>query len=91
MTKENLIEAVLKTAKLPTKKQAQIAVRAVFEAITKALKRGEEVSVAGFGTFRIVKSASRIGVNPRTGAKIQIPACRKPKFRASKALKEAVR
>lgn len=91
MTKENLVLAVLKIAKLATKKQAKIAVGTVFETITKALKRGEEVAVAGFGTFRVVKSASRTGVNPRTGAKIQIPASRKPKFRAGKALKEAVK
>ena len=91
MTKENLMEAVLKAAKLETKKQAQIAVNAVFAAITKSLSRGEEVAVAGFGTFRRVKVASRSGRNPKTGEKIQIPASMKPKFKAGKALKEAVK
>lgn len=91
MTKENLVEAVLKTAKCGTKKQAQQAVEAVFVAITKSLARGEEVTVTGFGTFRTAKSAARSGRNPKTGESITIPASVKPKFKAGKALKDAVR
>lgn len=91
MTKEGLTEAVLKAVKCETKKQAREAVEAVFRAITKALSRGEEVSVAGFGTFRAVKVASRMGHNPKTGEKLQIPASVKPKFKVGKALKDAVR
>lgn len=91
MKKENLVEVVMKAAETSTKKQAQIAVDAVFEAITKALGRGEEVAVAGFGIFKTAKSAARAGINPKTGEKIQIKASVKPKFRASKALKEAVK
>lgn len=91
MTKEGLIEAVLNAVKLETKKQAKEVVEAVFETITKNLSRGEEVAISGFGTFRVVKRAARAGVNPRTGEKIQIAASVKPKFRAGKALKEAVK
>lgn len=81
----------MKAAKTETKKQASKAVEAVFEAITKSLSRGEEVSVAGFGTFRSVKVAARMGHNPKTGEKLQIPASVKPKFKAGKALKDAVK
>ena len=91
MTKENLVLAVLKAAKCETKKQAQIAVDGVFAAITKSLSRGEEVTVTGFGTFRAVKVSARIGRNPKTGEKLQIPASIRPKFRAGKALKDAVK
>ena len=91
MTKEGLVEAVLKAAQCETKKQAQAAVEAVFAAIAKSLSRGEEVTVTGFGTFRTAKSAARAGVNPKTGERIQIPASVKPKFKAGKALKDAVR
>jgi DNA-binding protein HU-beta len=91
MTKENIVEAVLKNAKLETKKQAQAALEAVFAAITKSLARGEEVTVTGFGTFRAVKISARSGRNPKTGEQIRIPASVKPKFRAGKALKDAVR
>ena len=90
MTKENLVEAVLKAAKSGTKKEAQAAVEAVFAAITKSLARGEEVTVTGFGTFRAAKVAARSGRNPKTGEQIRIPASVRPKFKAGKALKEAV-
>lgn len=91
MKKEDLVEIVMKSAETATKKQAIIAVDSVFEAITKALSRGEEVAIAGFGAFKTAKSAARTGVNPKTGEKIQIKASIKPKFRAAKALKEAVK
>ena len=91
MKKENLVEAVMKAAETSTKKQAVMAVDAVFDAITKALGRGEEVAIPGFGAFKTAKSAARMGVNPKTGEKIQIKASVKPKFRAAKALKEAVK
>ncbi len=90
MTKDGLIEEVLKITGL-SKKDASIAVNGVFDTITKALSRGDEVAITGFGSFRAVKRAARAGVNPKTGAKIQIPASTKPKFRAGKALKEAVK
>lgn len=91
MKREGLIEAVMKAAGLETKKAAQEAVNAVFDTITKTLSRGEEVGVTGFGTFKVVKAKARMGVNPKTGEKIQIPAMTKPKFRAGKELKDSVR
>ena len=91
MTKEGLTEAVMKAAKMETKKQAQAAVEGVFAAITKSLSRGEEVTVTGFGTFRTAKSAARSGRNPKTGESLTIPASIRVKFKAGKALKEAVK
>jgi len=91
MKKDGLVEAVMKAADIETKKQADAAVEAMFDTIVKALSRGEEVAISGFGTFRTVKRAARMGVNPKTGAKIQIAASTKPKFRAGKLLKEAVK
>ena len=91
MNKVGLIEAVMKAAGIEVKKQAAAAVDAVFDIITKTMARGEEVAIAGFGTFRVAKRAARMGVNPRTGEKIQIAASVKPKFRAGKVLKEAVK
>lgn len=81
----------MKAAGLEVKKQATGAVDAVFDTITQTMSRGEEVAIAGFGTFRVAKRAARMGINPRTGEKIQIAASVKPKFRAGKALKEAVK
>lgn len=81
----------MKAAAIETKKQAQQAVEVVFDTIVKAMSRGEEVAIAGFGTFRVAKRAARMGINPRTGEKIQIAASTKPKFRAGKLLKEAVK
>lgn len=90
MTKEGLAEAIMKAAKMDTKKQAQQAMETVFEVITKTLARGEEVTVTGFGTFRAVKVAARDGINPKTQEKIRIAAAIRPKFKAGKALKDAV-
>jgi len=91
MKKSDLVEAVMKAAGIETKKQSVQVVEALFDTITKTLSRGEEVAITGFGTFRVVKRAARMGVNPKTGEKIQIAASIKPKFRAGKLLKEAVK
>lgn len=90
MKKDGLVDAVMNAAGIETKKQAQMAVEAMFDTIVKTLGRGEEVAISGFGTFKITKRAARMGVNPKTGEKIQIKASTKPKFRAGKVLKEAV-
>ena len=90
MTKEGLIEAVVAKLNL-SKKDATEAVRTVFDTIERSLSKGNEVTVSGFGTFRIKQRKARMGVNPRTGAKIQIPAMKVPKFTAGKGLKEAVK
>jgi len=89
MTKNELIAAVADTAKL-TKTSAASAVDATFDIITGALKRGDEVKLIGFGSFKVVKRAAREGRNPRTGAAVQIPASKKPKFSAGKGLKDSV-
>jgi DNA-binding protein HU-beta len=91
MTKAGLTEAVMKAAELETKAAAERLVDAVFDTIVKTMSRGEEVAITGFGTFRVVKRAARQGRNPKTGETIQIAASVKPKFRAGKALKEAVK
>ena len=80
----------MKATGIETKAVCHRAVEAVFDTIIKTLGRGEEVAVSGFGTFRVAKRAAREGRNPKTGEKIQIAASVKPKFRAGKALKEAV-
>ena len=90
MNKVELAEHVMTAVGMETKKQAEMAVEAVFESIVKALAKGEEVAVAGFGTFKIAKRAARMGVNPKTGEKIQIAAKTLPKFKAGKNFKEAV-
>jgi DNA-binding protein HU-beta len=90
MNKAGLVEAVMKAAGIEVKKQAAAAVDAVFDTIIKTMAKGEEVAIAGFGTFRVAKRAARVGINPRTGEKIQIAASVKPKFRAGKVLKDAV-
>ncbi|MBU4536856.1 HU family DNA-binding protein [Patescibacteria group bacterium] len=90
MNKQAIIEVV--QAQLEgTKVQAEGAVDAVFEAITKSLVKGEDVSVAGFGIFSAKMRAARTARNPRTGEAIQVKAMRVPKFRASKTLKDSVK
>lgn len=93
MNKEQMVESVLNKigASEYSKKHAQDAVEAVFDAITGALSKGDEVAVAGFGSFKVSKRAARQGVNPRTGEKISIAATKVPKFKAGKALKDAVK
>jgi len=89
MNKTDLIKEVEKVAS--TKKEAAAAVDAVFAAITKALKKGGTVAIAGFGTFKVAKRAARTGRNPQTGKAIKIKAKKVPKFTAGKALKDAVK
>ena len=90
MKKIGLIEAVMKAGEIEKKTQATAIVDAIFDTIIKTMSRGEEVAIPGFGVFRVAKRAAREGRNPMTGEKIQIKASIKPKFRAAKALKEAV-
>lgn len=89
MTKEELIEAVAKVC--DSKKQAADAVNTIIDTITKALTKGEKITLTGFGTFSVSKRAARMGVNPRTGDKIKISARTVPKFKAGKSLKDAVK
>ncbi|HMB17485.1 MAG TPA: HU family DNA-binding protein [Candidatus Paceibacterota bacterium] len=91
MKKGDFVEAIYEAADLDTKKKAKETVNAVFDLITETLAKGEEVGITGFGTFRVSKRAARMGVNPQTGEKMEIPATTVPKFSAGKNLKEAVK
>lgn len=90
MNKTELASAVAKSIHV-TKKVAEEAIDAVFETITDALAKGEKVRISGFGVFETVERAARKGRNPQTGEEIDIPATVTPKFKAGKALKEAVK
>lgn len=90
MNRKELLEAVLNNKELKhiTKKDADRIITATFETIKKTVKKGEDVSLVGFGTWLRAKRAARTGVNPATGEKIKIPAKKVPKFRAGKAWKD---
>lgn len=91
MTKSDLVAAAAQAAGV-TKKDAGAVLDAIIEAITKSLKKGDNVTITGFGTFRVSKRAARTGVNPRNPQeKIKIPAMSLPAFKAGKSLKDAVR
>ena len=85
MNKGDLVNEVAKVVK--TKKEAQAAIDCVISSITKALKKGQDVTLTGFGTFKVVKRKARKGRNPRTGEAIKIKASKAPKFVAGKTLK----
>jgi len=89
LNKNELIANVAEAAGL-SKADATKAVDSVFNSITGALKRGNEVRLVGFGTFSVAQRAASKGRNPRTGAPINIPASKQPKFKAGKQLKDAV-
>lgn len=88
MNKGDLVNEVAKV--VSTKKEAQAAVDCVFSSITKALKKGDTLTVVGFGTFKVAQRKARKGRNPQTGEEIDIKASKAPKFTAGKALKSAV-
>ena len=89
MNKADLVNEVAKVVK--TKKEAQAAVDCVFATITNALKKGDAVTLVGFGTFKVQERKARKGSNPQTGAEIFIEARKVPKFVAGKPLKDGVR
>ena len=89
MTKDDIAEAIVKKTAI-AKKDAIEAINTVIEEITKTLSKGGEVALTGFGSFKVGKRAAREGRNPKTGEKIKIPAMNSPKFKAGKALKDAV-
>lgn len=89
MTKADLVNAMAEKAGL-SKSDAEKALKAFTDAVTDALKAGEKVALVGFGTFAVGERAARTGKNPQTGAQINIPAAKSPKFKAGKALKDAV-
>lgn len=89
MNKNELINSVANESGL-TKADAARAVDAFITAVSKALAKGNDVRLVGFGTFLVVKRKATEGRNPRTGKPIKIPASKQPKFRPGKALKEAI-
>ncbi len=89
MNKTDLITEVAKKTKM-TKEQAAEAVDATFSCIEDALKQEDTVRIVGFGNFQVAKRKASTGRNPRTGEEVKIPASNVPKFRAGKALKDAV-
>jgi DNA-binding protein HU-beta len=89
MNKGDLINEVAKV--VSAKKEAQEAVDCVLTSITKALKKGDTVTLVGFGTFKVTKRKARKGRNPQTGEEIKIKASKAAKFTPGKSLKEAVK
>lgn len=90
MTKAELIDKIASGAGL-SKADASKALDSTLNAVKASLKKGQKVTLVGFGTFAVVKRKSRKGRNPRTGQVITIPAAKTPKFTSGKALKDAVR
>lgn len=90
MKKQDFIKAVSAKAGLSQDATSK-ALSSMIEVITKSLKSGQEVSITGFGSWKISHRAARNGVNPKTHAKMKIPAMKTPVFRAGKTLKEEVR
>jgi DNA-binding protein HU-beta len=89
VNKAELIDAIAESADI-SKAAATRAVDTVIEQITQSLKKGDQVTLVGFGTFTVKSRAARTGRNPRTGEAINIPASKNPTFKAGKALKDAV-
>ncbi len=90
MNKSELVKMVAAKAGL-TQVQAANAVDAVTQSITEVLVAGDDVALVGFGTFSVKARAARTGRNPKTGAAIEIEACKVPEFKAGKGLKDAVK
>ncbi len=89
MNKTELVAAIAEKAEL-SKKDSEKALKAFVDVVTEQLKNDEKVQLVGFGTFEVSKRAAREGRNPQTGATMNISACKAPKFKAGKALKDAV-
>ena len=89
MNKTELVAAVAEQADI-SKKDAEKVLKAFVDVVTEEMKKGEKVQLVGFGTFEVSERAAREGRNPSTGATMKIPASKAPKFKAGKALKDAV-
>ena len=89
MNKTEFISAIAEQAEI-SKKDAEKALKAFVDVVTEQLKEGEKVQLVGFGTFEVSERAAREGRNPQTGKTMKIAACKAPKFKAGKALKDAV-
>lgn len=89
MNKTEFIAAIAEKAEL-SKKDAEKALKAFTDVVEEELKKGEKIQLVGFGTFEVSERAAREGRNPQTGKTMKIEACKAPKFKAGKALKDAV-
>lgn len=89
MNKTDLVAAIAKKTDL-SKTKAEETLNVMLDCVTAALKKGDEVKLIGFGTFKVTNRKAQTGRNPRTGAPIKIAASKQPKFAAGKALKDAV-
>ena len=89
MNKTELVAAVAEQADI-SKKDAEKVLKAFVDVVTEEMKKGEKVQLVGFGTFEVSERAAREGRNPQTGKTMKIAACKAPKFKAGKALKDAV-
>ncbi len=89
MNKTELIAAIAEKAEI-SKKDSEKALKAFVDVVTEQLKNDEKVQLVGFGTFEVSKRAAREGRNPQTGKTMKIEACKAPKFKAGKALKDAI-
>ncbi len=89
MNRTEFVAAIAESAEI-SKKDAEKAVKAFIDVVADELKKGEKVQLVGFGTFEVSTRAAREGRNPQTGETMKIAACKAPKFKAGKALKDAV-
>ena len=90
MTKEDFVKVIAEKAEM-TKKQAALALNSALAAISEALKKGDKITLIGFGTFSVRQKKARTGINPRTQQKIKIPATKVPVFKPGSKLKESVK
>src|SRR4029079_15183415 len=89
MTKADLIEAVSRVVEM-TRKEAEVIVEAIFDSIVRSLRGGDKIEIRGFGSFRTRQRQPRVGRNPKTGARVDVPAKKIPYFKPSKELKDLV-
>ncbi len=89
MTKADLIEEISRVCEF-TRKDSEVIVEAIFDSVVRALREGDKIEIRGFGSFRTRQRNARIGRNPKTGARVDVPAKRIPFFKPSKELKDLV-
>jgi integration host factor subunit beta len=89
MTKADLIEEVSRVVEM-TRKEAEVIVEAIFDSVVRSLRGGDKIEIRGFGSFRTRQRQARVGRNPKTGARVDVPAKKIPYFKPSKELKDIV-
>ena len=89
MTKADLVEQVTALGDL-TRRDSEVIVETIFDSVIGALQSGDKIEIRGFGSFRIRQRNARIGRNPKTGAKVEVPAKRVPYFKPSKELRQLI-